>query len=182
MIINEDNLLEQLQKRNEDALYFLIDTYGGLIKSIVMRHLYHLQPIQEECIDDILLAIWDNIGSFCPEKNSFKNWIAAIAKYKSIDYKRKHLKVLDQENIDCLVLTNSENVEKTALEQDLSQEIESLLSNLNADDRKIFIQYYLEDQDVKAIAEKMQLKKSNIYNRLSRGRTRLRKIYESWQF
>ncbi len=78
MVINDDNFLEQLRKRDEDALYYVIDMYGGLIKSIVSKHLYNLQFIQEECIDDILLAIWDNIASFCPEKNSFKNWVGAI--------------------------------------------------------------------------------------------------------
>jgi len=35
-----------------------------------------------------LLAIWDNIDSFDEDKNSFKNWVAAISKYKSIDYQR----------------------------------------------------------------------------------------------
>ncbi|MGF7186815.1 DNA-directed RNA polymerase specialized sigma24 family protein [Desulfitispora alkaliphila] len=73
-------------------MYYVIDNYGGLIKSIVGKHLYNLQHLHEECLDDVLLAVWDNIDSFYPEKNSFKNWVAAIAKYKSIDYKRKYLK------------------------------------------------------------------------------------------
>jgi len=37
--INEDNFIEQLRRKNEDALYYVIDIYGGLIKSIVGRHL-----------------------------------------------------------------------------------------------------------------------------------------------
>jgi len=179
VVINEDNFMEQLQKQNDDALYYVIDMYGGLIKGIVVKHLYKLQPIQEECIDDVLMAIWDNIAAFCPEKNSFKNWVGAIAMYKSIDYKRKYLKLLDHENVDSLNLACSWNIEKVALEKELSQDMESLLSNLSEEDRKIFIQYYVEDQDVKKIAEKMEVKQSNIYNRLSRGRSRLRKIYES---
>lgn len=43
-------------------------------------------------MNDVLLAIWDHIDSFQPEKNSFKNWIAAIEKYKAIDYLRKYQK------------------------------------------------------------------------------------------
>lgn len=179
MKINEDNFLEQLQKRNEDALYYVIDMYGGLIKNIVAKHLYKLHHIQEECVDDVLLAIWDNIAAFSPEKNSFKNWVGAIAKYKSIDYKRKYLKLMDQENIDSLNMIDSSNIERALMEKEISQETKSLLSNLIEDDQKIFIQYYMEDQDVEAIARKFQVKKSNIYNRLSRGRTKLRKIYES---
>jgi len=49
--INEDNFIEQLRRKNENALYYVIDIYGGLIKSIAGRHLYKLKPLQEECID-----------------------------------------------------------------------------------------------------------------------------------
>jgi len=53
---------------------------------------------------------------------------------------------------------------------------------LSEEDRKIFRQYYVEDQEVETIAQAMRVKESNVYNRLSRGRTRLRKIYGSRQF
>lgn len=179
MLITEENLLEQLNRKNEDALYYVIDVYGGLIKSIVGKHLYNLPSMQEECVDDILIAIWDHIAAFSPEKNSLKNWIAAIAKYKSIDYKRRYLKWRDQQSIEELVVVSSRSTDQAVLKKELEQEVESLLSHLNADDRSIFVQYYLEDRDVEAIAGKMQVSKSNIYNRLSRGRNRLRKIYGS---
>ena len=181
MTINKENFIEQLHRKNEDALYYVIDIYGGLIKSIVSRHLYKLKPLQEECIDDILMAVWDNIDVFCPEKNSFKNWVAAIAKYKSIDYKRRYLKLLEQENIEGLNLASSWSGEKAIMEQELSQEMESLLSHLSENDREIFKQYYVEDQEVETIAQAMRVKESNVYNRLSRGRARLRKIYGSRQ-
>lgn len=177
MLINEENYLEQLVKRNEDALYYVIDTYGGLIKSIVAKHLSKLQTLQEECVDDVLLAIWENIASFSPEKNTFKNWVGAVAKYKSIDYKRKYLKLLNQENIEEFNLQSNSNTEEKILEQELGYEIESLLAQLKEEDRKIFIQYYVESQDVESIAREMRIKKADIYNRLSRGRAKLRKMY-----
>jgi RNA polymerase sigma-70 factor (ECF subfamily) len=63
------------------------------------------------------MAVWDNIDTFCPEKNSFKNWVAAIAKYKSIDYKRRYLKLLEQENIEGLNLASSWSGEKAIMEK-----------------------------------------------------------------
>lgn len=38
MKITEKNVVQELRKRNEKALYFVIDQYGGLIKSIVRKH------------------------------------------------------------------------------------------------------------------------------------------------
>lgn len=73
MKITEKNVVQELRKRSEKALYFVIDQYGGLIKSIVRKHLSFLENVQEECMDDILLAIWNHIEKFDEEKNTFKN-------------------------------------------------------------------------------------------------------------
>lgn len=69
MKTTEKNVVQELRKRNEKALYFVIDQYGGLIKSIVRKQLSFLENVQEECMDDILLAIWSHIEKFDEEKN-----------------------------------------------------------------------------------------------------------------
>ena len=89
MNMNEQNFIQQLKEKNEKALMYVIDEYGGLIYTVIKKNMSCLIEYQEECFNDVLLSVWDNISYFNPEKNSFKNWIAAIAKYKSIDYLRK---------------------------------------------------------------------------------------------
>ena len=42
MKINEKNFIKYLNLKNEKALDYLVDNYGGLIKSIVNKHLYNL--------------------------------------------------------------------------------------------------------------------------------------------
>lgn len=100
MKINEDNFVEQLKFRNEKALEYVIDNYGRIVKSIVKKHLFSLQDYQEECINDVFLAVWENIESYRPMRSSFVNWIAGIARYKAIDYKRKYLKRIQTENLE----------------------------------------------------------------------------------
>lgn len=78
--------------KKEKGLELLIDQYGGLITAIVRKHLGTLKSYEEECVNDVLLAIWHHIHRFDSEKNTFKNWVAAIAKYKAIDYQRKYIK------------------------------------------------------------------------------------------
>ncbi|WP_256204406.1 DNA replication protein [Planococcus faecalis] len=41
MKIDEENVIQQLKARNEQALRFIIKQYGGLITSIMQRHLYN---------------------------------------------------------------------------------------------------------------------------------------------
>ena len=88
MKIGEHNYIQQLQQHNEKALLYVIDAYGGLLKSVIRKQLFRLPERQEECLDDVLLKIWQNISDFDESKNSFKNWAAAIARYRAIDYLR----------------------------------------------------------------------------------------------
>ena len=53
MKINEENFLKQLRRRNEQALDYVIDNYGWIIKSVVKKHLYNLQSVQDECINKV---------------------------------------------------------------------------------------------------------------------------------
>ncbi|MDQ0876542.1 DNA-directed RNA polymerase specialized sigma24 family protein [Paenibacillus sp. V4I3] len=78
MKIAEMDLVFELRKRNEKALCLLIDIYGGLIKSIIRKHVQQPDAC-DECMDDILFSIWNNIDKYYEEKNSFKNWVVAIS-------------------------------------------------------------------------------------------------------
>lgn len=169
MKIDEENVVQQLKLRNEQALRFIIKQYGGLISSIMQRHLYNGQQDKEECLDDVLLAVWDNIDDYDSSKSSFKNWIAVITKYKAINYQRKHIKQLENQ---ALLEPSTLKTEQRILEHD----VESLLMHLNKEDRILFKKYYLEDLDIKMLEEDLNATKSQIYNRLSRGRKKLRKL------
>ena len=50
--VDQDNFLQELSRKNEKALEYVVDVYGGLIKTIVKRHLRGLTDYQEECIND----------------------------------------------------------------------------------------------------------------------------------
>ena len=98
--ITEENFIEEIKKRNEIALEYVIENYGWILKTVLKKHLFYLQDYYDECMNDCFLGIWENIESYNPNKSSFKNWIGGIAKYKSIDYTRKYLKDLDNRNIE----------------------------------------------------------------------------------
>ncbi|MBE5959107.1 MAG: sigma-70 family RNA polymerase sigma factor [Lachnospiraceae bacterium] len=175
MIITEDNVIQQLQKKNESALMYVIDEYGGLIKSVISKNMSCLREEQTECMNDVLLAIWEHIESFDPSKNQFKNWIAAIAKYKAIDYMRKYKKELS--NISFEKVEHEKHYEDdifTKLEDEISQRTNELLSLLKETDREIFIRLYVKEESLDTISKDLKMSKPTIYNRLSRARKKLR--------
>ncbi|OAA84025.1 sigma-70 family RNA polymerase sigma factor [Clostridium ljungdahlii] len=177
MKINNDNVVSELHKRNPKALDFIVDIYGGLIKSIVKKTLFNFKNSGsvDECVNDVFLGIWNNIDEFHKD-NSFKSWIAAIAKYKAIDYQRKLIKEWNSKNIDGIEIQINDTVDKRILEKETYDELLKLLSKLKPRDKEIFIRRYFNGESTKEIAAKLNVNKEVINNRLSRGRKKLRKI------
>lgn len=177
MKISEENFINQLKMRNEKALNFILEEYGWIIKSTVKKHLYNLQSFQGECINDILIAVWYNIDSFDENRNGFKNWLAGISKYKCIDYKRKYLKNLLYENIDDLDIS----VEDTSLDEivnnELNKDLESMLNCLKKEDKELFLKLYVQEKDINDICVETGMKREVIYNRLSRGKKKIKDLF-----
>ena len=178
MKINEENFIIELRKGNEKALEYVIDQYGWIINSIVKKHMYNLRYYQEECTNDILLGIWNNIESFDESKNSFKNWVAAISKYKTIDYRRKYLKYIKEQSIDELEIKAEEYKCDDIIKDDLDQEIDELLNNLCLKDKELFLKLYVDGDTVEDICKTMNMKRDVIYNRVSRGKSKLRRLFQ----
>lgn len=177
MKINEENFLDQLKTKNEKALDYVIDTYGWIIKSIIKKHLYNLQSVQDECINDVLLGLWNNIDKFDENKSEFKNWIAGIAKFKAIDYKRKYLRELDNENVDDLNITVDDSINEL-LKNELSLEMQEMMNSLKEKDRELFYKLYVEEIEVDKVSQETGIKRDVIYNRVSRAKKKLRDIFK----
>lgn len=166
--------MQQIKNRNEKAIAFIIQTYGGLLTAIIKRHVHYNEQDYEECLDDVLLAIWQNIDAFDATKNTFKQWTAAIAKYRAIDYQRKILKTEQR-------FTTTEITDDLFKQQSITykQDVEELLACLSSTERMIFEQYYLEGVPSREIAQQIDVKESWIHNKLSRGRKKLQQIFIS---
>ena len=57
--------------KNEKALKFFIEHDGWIVKSIVHKMMAKYQDKQEECMNDIFLAVWKNVDRYTGEKALF---------------------------------------------------------------------------------------------------------------
>lgn len=184
MRINRDNFLEQLRKGNERALEFVVEEYGGLLLSVIRRHLAILPGMQEECMNDVLFKIWKHIGQFDEKKNTFKNWAAGIARYQAIDYLRKYAKELETKTW-CEEDTGRQEAGREdegiirMIENEVSEEVEQMLSCLSETDREIFLKLFYQEKDMDEVSRETGMKKEMIYNRVSRGKRKIRSWHES---
>lgn len=175
MKITEDNFLQELQRRNEDALEFVVRNYGGLLKAVIHRILYDHPEDAEECLYDVILRIWEHIGSY-NGKGKFESWAAAIAKYAALDYLRRS-KRLTMLNIDEMPIADTSGLTGNDLFDNFFTE---LISCLNEEDRKLFIQIFWQGESVDEAAKRLGKSTSVLYNRISRGKRKIIKYHPGY--
>ncbi|MCW6112431.1 sigma-70 family RNA polymerase sigma factor [Clostridium sporogenes] len=176
MKIDANNFIEQIKYKNTKALDFIIDEYSNLVFKILHTMLnsnFHSQYV-EECANDVFWSVWNNIDSFDEKKGNFKHWIAAISKYKAIDYKRKLFKQNIIESIDDHVLFDDTSIENNVILSENKEEIFQVMNDMKKEDREIFIRRYFLDEKVENIAKIFGVNRNLIDKRLSRGRKFLR--------
>lgn len=164
----DSKIIQLIQSCDERGIQLLLEQYGGLIKSIVKKNLYHLESHLDECINDCLFGIWNNIHKYDSSKNSFKNWICVIAKYQSIDMLRKYQKDTETTSLENNVVYMDQGLKLH------EQAWFDLIKDLSEVDQQILTMIYLEGYKPEEVANMLKVKTSNIYNRTSRAKEKLR--------
>lgn len=176
MEIKDTNCVRQLKKRNIKALEFIIDKYGNLVYSVVRKVLNKdfYKSYVEECTNDVFLSMWNNIGSFDEAKGNLKCWLAAISKYKAIDYQKKLNKQISIEWLDENKVCDEFTTENIIVSKENRKEFLAAIWELNQQDREIFIRRYFLSEDIENIARTFAVDRNVVYQRLSRGRKLLK--------
>ncbi len=175
MEINERNFVKQLKKKNEDALLYVIENYGWVLKTVVKRQMGTLPHLWDDCMNDTLLTVWENIESFDPAKSEFQNWLAGVCRFKALTYVRKYIESSREDLVEQMPEWEDEAAQREFLRREYEEEVGRILSYLKKDDAVIFRLVYLEGLSMDEVAKRMNMSKTAIYGRISRGRKQIRK-------
>ena len=179
--ITDNNFVERLRAKDERALEFIIEKYGGLLYSIIRKKLSLIPDMVDECFDDVLMKAWDHADDYNEDKCDFKGWLAAIARYQAIDYLRKAKREeFNQMGESLEDMTNEPGFDDerfTRLEESIDSEFEQLVSCLSPEDREIFRRIYQKGESMDEISKDLNIPKDQLYNHTSRGKKKIRKNY-----
>ena len=172
----EEQLLQQVLKGDVDAFGELVLLYQKPIFNLCYRMLGEAQEA-EDAAQEAFIRGFTNLDKYDP-KRSFKTWIFSIASNHCIDRLRKRR--LTWLSIDeplpphpALETGDKQDPEKTLLDQERSEMIQLLLSDLNPDYRAAVILRYWYDMSYTEIAEALDTTESAIKSRLFRARQSL---------
>ena len=170
-MIDDLNFVKELKNKNQEALLYVLDTYGNLIYRIA-----YTKTLSEECVNDVLLKVWHCIDSFNYPDNKFKNWIASIAKHTSIDLIRKEKHHLNTINDDNNTLIYTGNIESEQITKEELESVKKYILNFKEIDRNIFIQRFFLNKDIKEISKLYNMTPNAVKLRILRARTKLSKL------
>lgn len=88
-MVQEQEIIELLHKRDEKGIAELLRHYGPLIKYVIAPILESPQD-REECLGETVMKIWDKIGQFNEQRGSFKAWVTSIARNTALNHRRKN--------------------------------------------------------------------------------------------
>ena len=163
--MNEQKLVEGIARRSEAAAEALVEQYGGLLRSVIRRHAPGLD--EEDVLADALLAVWQNIDRF-DRKGSFKNWAAAVARYRAIDAVRRAVRSRPAGDAAQL-----EALGGGTLDEYLALELEDLFRGLSTADRDLRLARYYYGETADGLAARHSITVGALNTRLSRARQRL---------
>ncbi|KHL95069.1 hypothetical protein QW71_14950 [Paenibacillus sp. IHB B 3415] len=167
----------RFRTKDKQALADAIDFYGPDVHRLVQRILAGCGSAEdaEECVSDVFLAAWNNIGRYDPSRASFRTWIFLLAKYKALDLRRKLQPDLGRTlNEAALNMQSGSNTEQEFLQREAAGEMLRYIGQLREPDRSLFLRRYYLYESLDELAAAFGFSKKAVESRLYRCRTMLK--------
>lgn len=175
--MDDKKIVEMIYENNEEGLHAAEKKYRGLCHSIAANVLDRAED-REECVNDALLALWNNIP---PEKPD--NLCAYIAKLvKNIALKRTrandtwkrrvNYKAAGDELLE--LIPDGMSISEEYEVKQIGAVVNKFLAGLSKRDRDIFLMRYWYRDTVPEVSQRMKVSESLVKSLCDRLRKRLR--------
>ena len=179
--MDDEMIIGLFSAKDERAISETRKKYGKLLFA-VSNNILRCEEDAEECVDDVYIALWNNLPTKKPD--NFKAYITTVARntaFSMLDYK-----TASKRNADMTVLLSEaeelipsdETVDSEILRQTVIKTINSFLEKQPAMKRKVFIRRYFFADSVKSISERFGIKENNVKSILFRMRAGLKKCLQ----
>lgn len=169
---DEKKLLLRLKNKDKNSLNEAIEVYTPYLSTVLYNTVGMSLPKEdiEEIISDVFIILWKNADYIDLNKGTLRTYIAAAARnfaLKRLNKKKEY------------VLPDNEEVsDKTDFTEESAASflIWDAVMSLGEPDNEIFVRYYKFNEKIKDISKAMGINASTVKTKLSRGKTKLKKI------
>jgi RNA polymerase sigma-70 factor (ECF subfamily) len=181
---SEIQLIQQLRRRDPNAMNTLIDQHGPRLHRTIGRLMAWSQDV-EDVLQEVLLKAWQKIDSY-REEGRFEDWLVSLAFHRARDQQRSLRRRLShwiryaQQSSHygqhhgqyAMCSKNSGDI----VHDEQWYEIQTAIQLLSPGDREILVMIHLENWSHERLAQHMNIPLNRLHVRLHRARQRLKSI------
>lgn len=174
---SEEELVVQLQARNQQAFSYLYDNYAAALNGIIYR-LVEDKELAEDILQEAFVKIWNNFASYDTTKGRLFTWMLNLTRNLTIDTLRskgykKQSKISGDENTVSNITDNTITAEKFD-----ALGIRKQLRNLKPEQRSIIDLAYFNGYTQDEISKEMGIPLGTVKTRMRSAILELRKMLQ----
>lgn len=152
--MEDAQLVRALQTRQNGAMERFQTAYVPLLRYIIAPILADERD-REECLSDVLLRVWDSIGTFEPGRAALGTWLTYIARNAALNRRRANERRREDGNLDEYMPDTADSPEQSLLKAELVQAMWAAVKRLNRKDKELFLRKYYYYQPTAQIAAEL---------------------------
>ena len=174
---SEEELVAQLQGRNQQAFAYLYDNYAAALNGIIFR-LVDDKELAEDILQEAFIKIWNNFSNYDTTKGRLFTWMLNLTRNLTIDtlrskgYKKQSKISSDENSVSNYADTNA------TLEKFDGIGIRKQLSNLKPEQRSIIDMAYFNGYTQDEISKEMGIPLGTVKTRMRSAILELRKMLQ----
>ena len=182
--LEDQKLMEGLQRRQPEALQSLYHRYRAMLKSIAMQVL-HDDSDADDVLQEIFLQVWDRAASYSAGKGKVVSWLCTLARRRAIDKLRQHSayrRATDRYEISCnhpdKEVGEIHTVEREAYHDELRKMLHHHLTALPANQEQAVRMAFLENRSQREISTMTNTPLGTVKTRIELGIRKLTNAFE----
>ncbi|WPP52380.1 RNA polymerase sigma factor [Catalinimonas niigatensis] len=173
--MKQEQLVDQLRKKDREALSYLYDHYADAIYGVVQR-IVGQNDVAEEVLQDAFMRYWEKIDQYDPAKGRLFTWMLRIARNLALDKLRS--KGMKQQGKSDSISDNVGILDSKLYTETVTDPIglESALKDLNEEQRFVVDKLYFRGYTQSELAKEYNIPLGTVKTRLRAAMVRLRKL------
>jgi RNA polymerase sigma-70 factor, ECF subfamily len=176
---SDEELMERIQARDEDALETLMNRYQAMLRSVIGRMISNDQDVSD-VLEEVFLGVWNQSTNFDTKKGKAIGWIITMARRRAIDRVRR-CQAYDRAEMRFRLATDTgssnlaqDDVEEHAANADCAGIFRGLLGALPEAQREVVKMAFYRGLSQREIARETGIPLGTIKTRLELGVKKLR--------
>ena len=175
--MQEEEIVRRIREKDEAGLAALLESFGPLMQYVAAPILPDAGDL-EECLQEAAMRVWEKIGSYRPERGSWKAWVTAITRNTALNMARSAGRAAETAPLEEDLPALEPTPEQALLQKERQAAMREAVGLLGPSEKALFYRKYYYLQSTVQIAAELGMTPRAVEGRLYRIKKRLRRALE----